>query len=228
MAYRILVVDDEELIRQVIQDHLEKIGYEIDSADSFKSAISLVQANEYNIIITDKNMPHPDGTHESGMSLLEFVSKHYPHIEVLMMTGYPTPDTAAGSIKMGAFDYLAKPFSMAELQSKIERILEYQSYIDPEEIMPIYKTFQNEILFLFNNKDKLTKDEFSRSIDSINEKIDYFFRSQNKLLERNLRQREVLDRIISSSRKLQQNASDPQLVTDLIDTIMNEADYPPL
>ena len=223
MAFKILVVDDEEAIRQLIQRYLENIGYEIDLADSLGSAISLVQSNEYNIIITDKNMPHPDGSHESGMSLLEFVSKHHPHIEILMMTGFPTTQTAVESIKMGAFDYLAKPFSMAELQNKIERILEYQSYVNPEEIMAIYKVFQNEILFLYNNKDKLTLDEFNRSVDSITDKIDHFFRAQNRLLEKNLRQREALDKIMAVSKKLLENTSDQQLVNELADMILKEA-----
>jgi len=63
MPHKILVVDDEEPIRSVIKAYLTQLGYQVDSTDGFESALSLLKSNEYDVIITDKNMPHPDGSH---------------------------------------------------------------------------------------------------------------------------------------------------------------------
>lgn len=224
MTCKILVVDDEEAIRSMIQRYLQDTGYEVDVADSFHVAIPLVQDKEYHIIITDKNMPHPNGSQESGLSLLEYVSRHHPNIEILLMTGYPTIDSAIESIKMGAFDYLIKPFSMADLKQKIERIIEHQGYVNTEEITGIYKELQKEILSLFSNKDELRLDEFNRSIDSITNKIHYFINIQNKLLKNNLRQRASLDNIISLSKELLDNASNENRVNKLAEKILKEAE----
>ncbi len=223
MTHRILVVDDEAYIREMILGHLVGLGYDVDSADALGSAISQIEANGYDLIITDKNLPDQDGTHESGMSLIEFVSKHHPDTGILMVTGYPDTDTAVEAIKMGAFDYLVKPFSMEDLQSKVERALDYRSYVDPKEIMDVHQAFRNEVLFVFNNMEKLTREEVNRSIGAISEKVDYFFRAQNKLLERNQRQREALDTIKVYSEQLSKNTSDEKLVSQLIDIIVKEA-----
>ena len=111
MPHKILVVDDEEPIRTVIEAYLTQLGHQVDQTDGFESAISLLKLGEYDIIITDKNMPHPDGSQESGLTLLEYARKYHPHSETLLMTGYPTINTAVESMKMGAFEYINKPFT---------------------------------------------------------------------------------------------------------------------
>ena len=119
MPHKILVVDDEESIRTVIETYLTQLGHKVDATDGFESAISHLKSNEYDIIITDKNMPHPNGSQESGLTLLEYARKYHPHSETLLMTGYPTINTAIESMKMGAFDYILKPFDLEYLESVI-------------------------------------------------------------------------------------------------------------
>ena len=222
MAGRILVVDDQD-IRILIQKFLERVGYGVDVADSFERAVELIQTNEYSILVTDKNMPHPDGSEESGMLLLEYVSKHYPQIEILMMTGYASVGTAVSSIQMGAFDYLEKPFSMAELQAKIERIQEYQAYVDPEDTVGIHKDLQDAVLDLVSDREKLSLNEFNCSMDSLTEKLGDFSKAQSRLLKNSLRQRRALDDIASLSRQILDNASDALLVKELAERIEEQA-----
>jgi len=212
MPHKILVVDDEEPIRTVIEAYLTQLGHHVDSADGFESALSLLKSNEYDIIITDKNMPHPDGSQESGLSLLEYARKYYPHSETLLMTGYPTINTAVESMKMGAFDYILKPFSMETLKEKVGRILEYKNFINPDNMIQTYKTFNNEILDLLSNKEDLTLDGFHKSINSINEKIDHFFKAQQKWEKITLEQRKALDKIA-------------EYATELMDTIDKTAPH---
>ena len=202
MPYKILVVDDEEPIRTIIETYLTKLGFQVDSTDGLSSAISHIKSNEYDIIITDKNMPHPDGSQESGLSLLEYARKYYPRAEILLMTGYPTIDTAIESMKMGAFDYLLKPFSMENLKEKVNRILEYKGFVNPDNMIQTYKAFNNEIMDLLSNKENLTLDGFHNSINSINHKIDHFFKAQQKWEKLTLEQRRALDNIAGYAKQL--------------------------
>jgi len=202
MPHKILVVDDEESIRTVIEAYLTQLGHKVDATDGFESAISLLKSNEYDIIITDKNMPHPNGSQESGLTLLEYARKYHPYSETLLMTGYPTINTAVESMKMGAFDYILKPFSMETLKDKVNRILEYKGFVDPDNMIQTYKTFNNEILELLSNKENLTLDAFHTSINSINDKIDHFFKAQEKWEKITMEQRKVLDGIAADAAKL--------------------------
>lgn len=225
MNSKILVVDDEETIRSMIQKYLQGMGYEVHEADSFQAAIEMIQANEYDIMVTDKNMPHPDGTEESGMSLMEYAAKHHPHIEILLMTGFPTIETAVESIRMGAFDYLTKPFSMAALKEKIERILEYKSYAVSEDIMGTYKDFQNIVLQLISRKSQLSFEEFNNAMDNMAGKIGYLLKSQDKLMKNNRKQQDALDKIADMSKDILEAISDKDPAYGLAERILKESRY---
>ncbi len=196
MEVKILVVDDEDDVRNMIAAALEKFGYSSDMADSVKIATELMESTEYDIIITDKNMPDDiDGSQEGGMNILKYAKKHMPTAEVLIMTGYATIETAIEAMKLGAFDYLTKPFLINELKEKIDRILEYKSVINPENTIPIYKTLHNEVLNLLENKHDLTDDERHQLLKSLDTKIDHFFRAQKEWEKVVLIQREALAKI---------------------------------
>ena len=202
MGIKVLIADDEVAIRNVIAHFLKKLGFQADTADGFQSAISQMKAEEYDIVITDKNMPHFDDTEESGISLLEYARKYHPTVEILLMTGYPTIDSAIESMKLGAFDYLIKPFSMEDLKKKIDRILEYKSFVNPENVIKTYKAFHNQILDLLTNKESLTLEAFHSSVIAIDAKIDHFFKAQQKWGQIALAQRESLDNITNYSEQL--------------------------
>ena len=124
MNERILVIDDEEVIRQLLQRTLQKEGYFVDTAEDGSVAVEKIKANFYNLLITDLKMPRFD-----GISVLKEVKKSNPYIEVIVVTGYPTIESAVESIKVGAFDYLCKPFDIMEVQQTIKKCLERQKFI---------------------------------------------------------------------------------------------------
>ena len=114
MKARILIADDEENILDALSEFMEGIGYHVDLAGSVESALTLMQTNEYDVLLTDKNMPGFGDKKEGGMSLLRHVKKHNPLTEVIMITGYATVESAVEAMKLGAFDYVMKPIPLNE------------------------------------------------------------------------------------------------------------------
>ncbi|MFQ5905945.1 MAG: response regulator [bacterium] len=116
---RILVVDDEEKVCQSVRKILTREHRIIDHALSAKEALKMLEKDEYSVVVTDMMMPVM-----TGMELLEVVRRKWPAICVIMITGYATIRTAVQAIKLGAFDYIPKPFTPDELRSVVERALE--------------------------------------------------------------------------------------------------------
>ena len=113
---KILVVDDEETIRDLLQAFLHDEGYEIDTASSGKEALHYLDKTNYNLVLTDIRMPSP-----SGIELLKIIKERSPGTEVIIFTGHSTEELAIKAVKLGAFDYLRKPCDTKELISKIEK-----------------------------------------------------------------------------------------------------------
>jgi CheY-like chemotaxis protein/glycine cleavage system H lipoate-binding protein len=119
---RILVVDDELPVCRSVSGALEG-EYLVDSALSGEEAIRRAREQHYGVVITDLMMPGL-----SGMDLLKQVTENQPDAKVIMITGYPSIKSAVESIKLGAFDYIPKPFTPAELRSVVARALESRRY----------------------------------------------------------------------------------------------------
>ena len=92
MEVRILVVDDEAELRGLVAGAVRAMGYQADTADGVEPALALLEAEDYDVLVTDKNMPDPDGSEEGGMRLLAHARLHHPATAVLMMTGFATLD----------------------------------------------------------------------------------------------------------------------------------------
>ena len=110
MSARILVVDDEEI---VIKSCIRILGggeYQVDSATDGVAALRKIAENGYDILILDIMMPKMD-----GLEVLRRVKESHPDIDVIMVTGLSQIDTAVQAMKLGAFDYLPKPFDPDEL-----------------------------------------------------------------------------------------------------------------
>lgn len=106
----ILVVDDEANIRKVLSAALRKEGYEVLTARDGEEALELLSISPVEVVLSDLKMPGID-----GMALLERVLKEYPGLPVVMLTAHGTVDTAVSAMKLGAFDFLTKPFDRNEL-----------------------------------------------------------------------------------------------------------------
>ncbi len=116
---RILVVDDELPVCKSISSALAPESYEIDTALSAEEALKKEEQCEYDVVITDLMMPGL-----SGLDLLKALRDRRPEVKVIMVTGYPSIESAVQSIKFGAFDYIPKPFTPNDLRSLVARALE--------------------------------------------------------------------------------------------------------
>ncbi len=113
---RILVVDDEITVCKSIRQAILSEEVEVDTALSGEEALKKDQETPYDVVITDLMMPGI-----SGLELLERLRAKRREVNVIMITGYPTIKTAVQAVKLGAFDYLPKPFTPAELRSLVSR-----------------------------------------------------------------------------------------------------------
>ena len=120
---RILVVDDEEIVRNLLERTLGGKGYAVETVEDGNAALEKVKKDSFNLLITDLKMPKI-----SGIDVLRELKKTNPYVEVIIITGYPTIDSAVEAIKIGAFDFICKPFDMQAIISTIERSLEKQKF----------------------------------------------------------------------------------------------------
>ena len=118
---RILVVDDEDYMREVVRRALENAGLETDEAADGKSALTMLRQYPYNVIITDLRLPGL-----SGEAILEEAISLFPETIVIVMTGFGNIQSAVEAIRRGAYDYLPKPFQLAELVMRVEKGIEEQ------------------------------------------------------------------------------------------------------
>lgn len=130
-AARILVVDDEVPVCKSVSNALVTEGYSIDTALSAEEALRRTNESQYEVVITDLMMPGL-----SGMDLLRTMAETMPDTKVIMITGYPSIKSAVEATKLGAFDYLPKPFTPNELRSLVSRALERKRYDESNEITP--------------------------------------------------------------------------------------------
>ena len=119
METRILVVDDEISMREFLGILMEREGYRVDLADSAESAVSLLQSANYDLVISDVKMPGMD-----GLALLAHVKNLSPDTAVIMVTAFSTAEHAVEAMKLGAYDYIAKPFNVEEIRIIVRNALD--------------------------------------------------------------------------------------------------------
>lgn len=115
---RILVVDDEEALRTVLSAELEGEGYLVSTAGDGEQAIKLIGSQVYNLILLDIKMPNVD-----GFEVLKFVKQKQPSTKVIMLTGFADLKNAIESKKLGAEDFVSKPYDLVDLLTTVERVL---------------------------------------------------------------------------------------------------------
>lgn len=119
---RILLVDDDTTFCLMLKTWLTKKGFQVDEAFSCREALSKTKEAKYDVILTDLRLPDED-----GMYLLKNIKEKTPEVQVILMTGYADIHTAVQAIKLGAFDYVAKPVIPDEILKKIQDALEQKS-----------------------------------------------------------------------------------------------------
>jgi len=122
---RVLIVDDEKSIRNTVSEFLRLGGYEVQAAEDADAAGALMQAQVFDVVVTDVILPRV-----SGVTLLQRIKERTPDIQVIMMTGEPTVDTAVEAVRAGAYDYLSKPTGKRELLAVVGQAARVKALLD--------------------------------------------------------------------------------------------------
>jgi two-component system, NtrC family, response regulator PilR len=118
MKPRILVVDDEESIREFLNIMLKKEGYDVTCVEDGQKAMDILKKKTFEMVISDLQMPHV-----TGLELLKFVKENYPDLLFMLITAFGTTETAVEAMKLGAYDYITKPFKLDEVRINISNAL---------------------------------------------------------------------------------------------------------
>ena len=119
---RILIVDDEEIVRKNLTHYLSKDNYVVVPVSNGMEALKKMESSEFDVILTDLKMDNID-----GIEILKRTKAKHPYTEVVMITGYATIDSAVESMKHGAFHYLAKPFKLEDVKTVVRQAIEKKS-----------------------------------------------------------------------------------------------------
>jgi DNA-binding response OmpR family regulator len=118
MPHRVLVVDDEESFRTILKDHLEKEGFAVETADDGDVALSLLETERFDLMLLDIRMPRVD-----GFAVLRELRSRTARPRTIMLTAVDELSAALDAVRLGANDYLTKPFGSTELLACIRRVL---------------------------------------------------------------------------------------------------------
>lgn len=119
---KILVIDDEDIVRTSCNRTLTPAGFEVGLARNGFDGLRMLGEEKFDLVLTDLKMPDMD-----GIEVLKRIKEEWPGIEVIIITGYQTVDTAVKSIKLGAFDYIEKPFTPDSLINAVSKALDHKS-----------------------------------------------------------------------------------------------------
>jgi len=115
---RILVVDDEDIVRTSCSRTLSPEGYEVRLAKNGAEGLMMASEERFDLVLTDLKMPDMD-----GIEVLRIIKEKWPETAVIIVTGYQTVDTAVKAIKLGAYDYIEKPFTPDALITAVTEAL---------------------------------------------------------------------------------------------------------
>lgn len=113
----VLVIDDEDIVRTSCVRALSPEGFEVSVARNGAEGLKLLEQKQHDLVLTDLKMPDID-----GIEVLRIIKEQWPAVEVIIITGYQTVDTAVKSIKLGAFDYIEKPFTPDALVTAVTKV----------------------------------------------------------------------------------------------------------
>ena len=116
---KILVVDDDAIVVKSCKRILEAEGFEVITVPSADDALATVKKYDFDLLLIDVKMPKRD-----GMYLMREVKKDLPEIPIIVMSGYPTPETVADVLKLGATQFIPKPFRPDELIKSVRQVIQ--------------------------------------------------------------------------------------------------------
>jgi CheY-like chemotaxis protein len=117
MSVKILIVDDEQFVRDLLEKVLKRRGHEVTAAADADQALAALETSTFDLLLTDVVMPGMD-----GFDLLRRVKSAWPDIKVIVLTGYARKQSISDFLLYGADDYLSKPFQVHELVAAVDRV----------------------------------------------------------------------------------------------------------
>ncbi|MCD6397800.1 MAG: response regulator [Spirochaetaceae bacterium] len=146
MNKKLLVIDDEQIVLDSVKRILSKESYNLTLTTKSREGLKLALSEDFDLILTDIKMPEI-----GGMRVLRDIKREKPETPVVILTGYATVQSAVGAMKLGASDYLEKPFLPDVLLRTIEKVISKASNNDPE---PQEMLHHEEILKILDRTDK--------------------------------------------------------------------------
>jgi DNA-binding NtrC family response regulator len=119
---RILVVDDDVIVIKSCRRILEAEGFEVTTVPSADEALEKIKIYDFDLLVMDVKMPKHD-----GIFLMREIKKNWPDIPIIVMSGYPTPETISDVLKLGAIQFIPKPFKPDEFMKSIKQVIQKMS-----------------------------------------------------------------------------------------------------
>jgi heterodisulfide reductase subunit A len=149
-GFRILVVDDELIVRDSLKEWLAEEGFAVDTAGSGQEALDRLARESYQLMLLDLKMPEMD-----GVEVLQKITEEFGDLDVIIMTAYATVETAVEAMKIGASDYLVKPFDPETLIPMVERLYQRGSSLQAVGLKSARWCYVEARRFLIRPKEKI-------------------------------------------------------------------------
>ena len=130
MKPKILVVDDEASIREFLEIMLKRDNYEVKTADNGQKALKLIEQEQFDVVITDLQMPKV-----SGLELLKKIKERGDETAVLVITAFGSTESAVEAMRLGAFDYITKPFKIDEIKTRLKNAVKSHTLVHENRVM---------------------------------------------------------------------------------------------
>jgi len=115
----ILIVEDETIVRESLREWLTDAGYTVETVERGDEASRAIREQDFGVVILDLKLPG-----KSGLEVLKEAKVHRPQLQTIIITAYPSVETAVEAMKLGAIDYLSKPFNLDALEGLVRQALE--------------------------------------------------------------------------------------------------------
>lgn len=168
MNNRLLLIDDELEIRELAADFFSDAGYSIDLATCGNEGIAMMEKQDYDVVITDLMMP--DG---NGEQVVSWVMRNKSYMSIIVMTGYGSVESAVKLMKMGAADYVLKPFMLDELKVVIERCIDNQELKEENRLLQEAYAKMYEVKSMKEKFLALTSHELKTPVTILNSMVDF-------------------------------------------------------
>lgn len=227
LTIRVLVVDDEPTSREVLRLGLEREHCETVTAHDAASAIALLREQQFHAVVTDKNMPGTEHPTEGGLDVIKFAKESNPACAVIMITAFSTVESAIEAMRLGAFDYLAKPVRPEEIRAKLKRILSYQQTLNPANTLSSHNSFRAKFLNIIEERKGVSQclgaETKAALLQVVQESIDSFFHERRAWENIILEQRDALSQIAGWAEQMKETATQGSAEEVFLDKIINES-----